>query len=127
MSLLNNNGQSRMVTDDLRDTTAHRIKLQFGKLFVSVHPHTHHLYINAPHEPNGREWGLGNTGGGYNMDSIDKLPQWLQDRLAVLNMIQPSTAVDGVGVRLFRHTFWIFGDGEINTTGEKEWLHQLMR
>ena len=44
-------------------------------------------------------------------DSVDALPNWVQERLAVL-MITPSTPptyeVEGVGRRISSHVFWVF-------------------
>lgn len=44
-------------------------------------------------------------------DSVDALPKWVQERLAVL-MITPSTPptyeVEGVGRRISSHVYWVF-------------------
>jgi hypothetical protein len=40
-----------------------------------------------------------------------ELPQWIQDRLAVLIMIDPTPPareIEGVGVRVNQETFWVF-------------------
>jgi hypothetical protein len=42
--------------------------------------------------------------------SIDKTPEWVKDRIAVLNMMPPNpneSVVYGVGRRVDRNTFWI--------------------
>lgn len=55
------------------------------------------------------------------MDSVDSeaegiyhdtshLPDWMQDRLAVLSLMKvdpPQTTVDGVGMRVDNHVYWI--------------------
>ena len=44
-------------------------------------------------------------------DSVDALPEWVKERLAVL-MITPSTPptyeVEGVGRRISSHVYWVF-------------------
>lgn len=41
--------------------------------------------------------------------SIDDLPKWAQDKLAVLMVCEPSSAkVDGVGRRISKDVFWLF-------------------
>ena len=44
---------------------------------------------------------------------VSKLPKWIQQRLAVLLMLDPKSpsGVEGVGVRLERNIFWVFKDG----------------
>jgi len=42
--------------------------------------------------------------------SVDELPQWMQERLAVLYLIKvdpPQTKIDGVGMRVDENVFWI--------------------
>lgn len=44
-------------------------------------------------------------------DSVDKLPKWIQRKVAVLNMLRvkpPMRTVDGVGRRIDKDTFWIY-------------------
>lgn len=44
-------------------------------------------------------------------DRIDDLPNWVKERLAVLNMIPPTTPtqeVEGVGRRISGHVYWVF-------------------
>lgn len=44
-------------------------------------------------------------------DRIDDLPDWVKERLAVLNMMSPSpptNSVDGVGRRISAHVYWVF-------------------
>jgi hypothetical protein len=42
---------------------------------------------------------------------VQRLPKWIQSKLAVLLMLDhqpPNCAVEGVGIRLDRNTFWVF-------------------
>ena len=118
------------MTQPLNKAQAYRVKLSIGRMsspYISKHKDTEHV---SGVRISGEFIGERNIFGGrfYELvDSIDILPRWVQDRLVVLNMLPPNTAVDGVGVRLSRHTFWVFGDGKINTTGEREWLQNVMR
>jgi hypothetical protein len=44
-------------------------------------------------------------------DRIDDLPDWVKERLAVLNMIPvvpPTQEVGGVGRRISGHVYWVF-------------------
>ena len=44
-------------------------------------------------------------------DRIDDLPNWVKERLAVLNMIPatpPTQEVEGVGRRMSGHVYWVF-------------------
>ena len=44
-------------------------------------------------------------------DRLDLLPKWVQERLALLNMIPPTPptcTVDGVGRRISAHVYWVF-------------------
>lgn len=44
-------------------------------------------------------------------DRIDALPKWVQERLALLNMIPPTpptSTVDGIGRRISAHVYWVF-------------------
>ena len=44
-------------------------------------------------------------------DGIDLLPNWVKERLAVLNMMPatpPTNTVDGVGRRISAHVYWVF-------------------
>ena len=44
-------------------------------------------------------------------DRIDDLPDWVKERLAVLNMMPPTpptNSVDGVGRRISAHVYWVF-------------------
>lgn len=44
-------------------------------------------------------------------DQIDDLPNWVKERLAILNMIPPTTPtqeVEGVGRRISGHVYWVF-------------------
>lgn len=44
-------------------------------------------------------------------DRIDDLPNWVKERLAVLNMIPvvpPTQEVEGVGRRISGHVYWVF-------------------
>lgn len=44
-------------------------------------------------------------------DGIDDLPKWVQERLALLNMIPadpPTSTVEGVGRRISAHVYWVF-------------------
>jgi hypothetical protein len=44
-------------------------------------------------------------------DRIDDLPNWVKERLAVLNMIPatpPTQEVPGVGRRISAHVYWVF-------------------
>lgn len=44
-------------------------------------------------------------------DRIDDLPDWVKERLAVLNMIPatpPTQCVEGVGRRISGHVYWVF-------------------
>jgi hypothetical protein len=114
-------------TQLLSSMPAYRIKIQPDGALISKHEDTEHIsgviFGNVLAAERNVFAGKHKTC----VDSVDNLPQWVQDRLVVLNMMPPSSAVDGVGVKLFRHTFWVFGDGKINTTGEKEWLQNLMK
>jgi hypothetical protein len=43
--------------------------------------------------------------------SVDDLPDWVQERLALLMMTEippPRDEVDGVGMRVDADTFWVF-------------------
>lgn len=42
---------------------------------------------------------------------VRDLPVWLQEKLAVLNIMQvnpPQTEVEGLGIRIDENTFWVF-------------------
>jgi hypothetical protein len=44
-------------------------------------------------------------------DRIDDLPDWVKERLAVLNMMSstpPTNEVEGVGRRISGHVYWVF-------------------
>ena len=44
-------------------------------------------------------------------DRIDDLPNWVRERLALLNMIPltlPTQEVEGVGRRISGHVYWVF-------------------
>lgn len=44
-------------------------------------------------------------------DRIDDLPNWVKERIAVLNMIPvspPTGTVEGVGRRISAHVYWVF-------------------
>jgi hypothetical protein len=39
-----------------------------------------------------------------------QLPDWMQDRIAVLSMMKvnpPQTKIEGVGMRVDEHVFWV--------------------
>ena len=43
--------------------------------------------------------------------SVDELPIWMQDRLAVLSLLEvppPPNDVDGVGCRIGPYLFWVY-------------------
>jgi hypothetical protein len=43
-------------------------------------------------------------------DDTSKLPEWMQERLAVLSMMKvdpPQNKVEGVGMRIDEHVYWI--------------------
>ena len=45
--------------------------------------------------------------------SVDRLPEWIQHKLAVLLMLDttpPDCALDKIGIRIDRNTFWVFKD-----------------
>lgn len=43
--------------------------------------------------------------------SIRDTPRWVQERIAVLSMLDiPSRSVDGIGQRIERHTYWLYAD-----------------
>lgn len=44
-------------------------------------------------------------------DSVDELPEWMQRKLAILNMLRvapPMRTVDGIGKRIDKDTFWVY-------------------
>ena len=44
-------------------------------------------------------------------DSVDALPDWVKERLALLNMIPlkpPTSVVEGIGRRISSHVYWVF-------------------
>lgn len=44
-------------------------------------------------------------------DGLDKLPQWMQERIAILSMLSaepPTEDVVGVGRRISVHTYWVY-------------------
>lgn len=44
-------------------------------------------------------------------DGPDALPKWVQERLALLNMIPstpPTSTVEGIGRRISAHVYWVF-------------------
>ena len=44
-------------------------------------------------------------------DSLDELPQWVQERIAVLSMMDykpPTKDVPKVGRRISQHTYWVY-------------------
>ena len=43
-------------------------------------------------------------------DSVDELPKWLQDKIAILMGCKDGDAIDTVGRKIDALTFWIFGD-----------------
>ena len=43
-------------------------------------------------------------------DDITDLPEWMQERIAVLSLMKvnpPQTKVDGIGMRVDEHVYWI--------------------
>ncbi len=43
--------------------------------------------------------------------SLDELPQWVQERIALLSMLTatpPTEEVHGVGRRISEHTYWVY-------------------
>jgi hypothetical protein len=43
--------------------------------------------------------------------SLDELPQWVQERIAILSMLTatpPTEEVHGVGRRISEHTYWVY-------------------
>lgn len=45
-------------------------------------------------------------------DSVSQLPTWVQEKLALLQMIDPTPPIaplNGVGHRISQSTFWVFG------------------
>jgi len=51
-------------------------------------------------------------------DRIDDLPNWVKERIAVLNMIPvspPTRTVEGVGRRISAHVYWVYAP---NTSAE---------
>ena len=42
-----------------------------------------------------------------NYNSVDELPTWMQDRLAVLSMLEVPHMVAGVGSRIGPYLFWV--------------------
>lgn len=45
-------------------------------------------------------------------DSVSQLPTWVQEKLALLQMIDPTPPIaplNGVGHRISQNTFWVFG------------------
>lgn len=50
--------------------------------------------------------------------SVKMLPEWLQERLAVLAIMKvepPQHEIDGVGVRISENVFWVVADQEGRT------------
>lgn len=46
-------------------------------------------------------------------DSVDDLPKWVQDRIAVLMITSakpPTSEVEGIGRRIDENTFWLYAD-----------------
>jgi hypothetical protein len=44
-------------------------------------------------------------------DDVYALPKWVQERLALLNMIPPTpptSSVEGIGRRISAHVYWVF-------------------
>lgn len=44
-------------------------------------------------------------------DNLSSLPDWVQRKVAVLSMTSPEPPpqdVDGIGVRIDQHTYWIY-------------------
>tara|TARA_E500000318_G_C3491101_1_gene184390 strand:+ start:368 stop:544 length:177 start_codon:yes stop_codon:yes gene_type:complete len=44
-------------------------------------------------------------------DSVDELPEWIQRKLSVLNMLKvkpPMRTIDGIGRRIDEDTFWVY-------------------
>ena len=55
-------------------------------------------------------------------DSVQDLPQWVQERLAVLMVLDPTQVneeIEGVGRRISKHVFWVFGEANGANTGEE--------
>jgi hypothetical protein len=56
-------------------------------------------------------------------ESVDKLPQWVQDRLAVLMILDPDSPpqkeIENIGIRISSEVFWVFKDnnGELASHG----------
>jgi hypothetical protein len=40
-------------------------------------------------------------------DTVDDLPQWMQERIATLMVVGEDAEVEGVGVFWFKNIFWI--------------------
>lgn len=44
-------------------------------------------------------------------DHVDDLPNWVQERLAVLSMMSaspPTNMIEGIGRRISKHVYWVF-------------------
>ena len=45
-------------------------------------------------------------------DSVDELPSWVQERIALLMGCKNGHAIETIGRRVDDSTFWIYGDGK---------------
>ena len=45
-------------------------------------------------------------------DNVDELPQWVQERIALLMGCKNGHAIHTIGRRVDDSTFWIYGDGK---------------
>jgi hypothetical protein len=43
---------------------------------------------------------------------LDAMSEWLRGSMAVLNMLEPMTYVQGVGVRLDDRIYYVLGEGD---------------
>lgn len=49
---------------------------------------------------------------------VAEIPEWVQQRIAILMMVKPTEFIEGVGRRIDESTFWIYFE-ELNDTGSE--------
>ena len=99
--------------DDLSVADGARVRLYWLEMKDCADDYTYRLSIDADKQISIVCFGLptvdANCEGTY--DSVDDLPNWVQDRLAILMMIpitKPTPDIPEVGRRISTSVFWLY-------------------
>lgn len=99
--------------DDLAQAEGARVQVNWLEMVGCADDYTYRLSIDADKQINIVCFGLptvdANCEGTY--DSVDDLPNWVQDRLAILMMIpitKPTPDIPEVGRRISTSVFWLY-------------------